>query len=438
MKNLFRIFLVAALLGATYSVALAQILPIEPLDRIVAIADEDVVLQSELDRAVNNVLVQYAQNPERLPPRDALEHQVLQRLIMQKLQLARAESSGIKVSDAEVDKMMGDIARENHLELSQLRGALEQQGLDYATFRKGIHDQLATQQLRQGILQGRVHVTDAEIDNLLKKGDMHTGQLHLAHILIALPDGATPDRIEKTHEKAEDVRRQVLGGLDFSAAAIRYSDAQNALEGGDLGWRGYDEVPPAFADAAQSLSDGEVSPVLRGPNGFHLIKLMGRRDTGTRMVTEYHARHIMIKPSELVTNQEAHQKIETIRSRIEAGEDFAKLAKEFSNDPVSANIGGDMGWFSAGAYGKRIDDVLASLSENQVSQPFETQGGGWHIMQLLGSRQEDRTEDATREQARQAIANRKADEEYESFLRQMRGESYVEIRLPGNPNVPQP
>lgn len=435
MKKPALFFAVVAVFALGTTNALAQVLPVEPLDGIVAIADEDVVLRSELDSAVNNVLAQYAQNPERLPPRDVLERQVLQRLIMQKLQITRATDSGIKVADAEVDRAIAGIAQDNRMDVSQLRMALQRQGADYEQFRKGVSDELTIQQFRQRVLQGRVHVTDAEIDNLLKNGNLRTGQLHLAQILVSVPDGATPEQIGTAQAKADDVRKQINEGLDFSAAAIRYSDAQNALEGGDLGWRGYDELPPAFAQAAETLGEGEVSPVMRGPNGFHLVKLVGKRDSATQMTTEYHARHIMIKVSELVSDEEAHEKIVTIRSRVEAGEDFATLAKEFSDDPSSANLGGDMGWFPEQGYGTRLGEILVGLSDNQISEPFRTEGG-WHIMQRLGTRTEDKTEESAREQARQTIANRKADEEYESFLRQMRGESYVEIRLPGGAATP--
>jgi peptidyl-prolyl cis-trans isomerase SurA len=434
MNKIASLFAVA-LFALGPAVSHAQILPVEPLDGIVAIADEDVVLRSELDRAVNNILAQYAQNPERLPPREVLERQVLQRLIMQKLQIARADDSGIKVADAEIDRTIAGIAQDNGMDVGRLRMALQSQGTDYEQFRTSVRDELLIRQLRQRVLQGRVHVTDAEIDNLLKSGNLRTGQLHLAQILVSLPDGATPEQIEAAQAKADDVRRQVIEGLDFSAAAIRYSDAQNALEGGDLGWRGYDELPPAFAQAAESLSEGETSPVMRGPNGFYLVQLVGKRDDANQLVTEFHARHIMIKPSELTTPEEAHEKIVTIRSRILAGEDFAALAKQYSEDPSSANLGGDMGWFAQEAYGTRLGEVLGTLDVDEISEPFQTEGG-WHIMQLLGTRAQDKTEETAREQARQTIAIRKADEEYESFLRQMRGESYVEIRLPGSPSTP--
>lgn len=425
--------LLAALLCLSATTSHAQILPVEPLDGIVAIADEEVVLQSELDRAVRNILAQYAQNPERLPPRPVLERQVLQRLVMQKLQITRAQDSGIKVPDAEVDRAIAGIAADNRMDVGQLRMALERQGADYEQFRTGVRDELTIQQFRQRVLQGRVHVTDAEIDNLLRNGGLQTGELHLAQILVSVPDGASPEQIDEAHAKAEDVRQQIVDGLDFAAAAIRYSDAQNALEGGDLGWRGRDELPPAFAQAAEMLSEGGVSPVMRGPNGFYLVKLVGARDQTPRVVTEYHARHIMVRPGELVSDEEAYEKIVTIRSRVLAGEDFAALAKEYSDDPSSANLGGDMGWFPEQGYGTRLGEIVTALADNEISEPFRTEGG-WHILQRLGTRTEDRTEESTREQARRILANRKADEEYESFLRQLRGESYVEIRLPGSPS----
>ncbi|HET6546107.1 MAG TPA: peptidylprolyl isomerase [Rhodanobacteraceae bacterium] len=430
MKNILTVAAFAFFAFASARPAIAQVLPSEPIDRIIAVVDQDVVLQSELDRAVKNVLAQYAKNPEQLPPRDALEHQVLERLIMQKLQLQRADDTGVKVSDAEVDQSLAQIAENNRMDVSQLRGAIEHQGLDYDQFRSDVRDQLIVQRLRQRVVQSRVQVSDAEVENMLKNGDLNQGQLHLGHILIAVPDGATPDVIEKARLKADDVRKQIDAGMDFSAAAIRYSDAQNALEGGDLDWRNYSELPPAFVDLAKKMQDGDVSPPLRGPNGFHIIKLIGKRDQAApQIVTEYHARHILIKINDLVSSDQAEQRIADIRKRIVGGEDFAKVAKEVSEDTATANLGGDMGWFPIDGYGTRVGEVIGQMKDNEVSQPFQTEVG-WHIVQLLGNRVQDKTTDLQRQQARQTLANRKAEEEYESFLRQIRGEAYIDVRLP--------
>ncbi|HNR92136.1 MAG TPA: peptidylprolyl isomerase [Dokdonella sp.] len=424
-------FVLAVLaLSMALPAAHAQLMPSEPLDGIVAVVDEDVILRSELERSVEAIITQYARNPQQLPPRAELERQVLDRLIMVKLQVDRADGTGIKLSDADVDQTITQIARQNRLDVGQLRQAVQQQGLSWEAFRKNVHDETIVQRLRQRVVQSRVQVSDTEIDLMLKNGGVSSLELHLGHILITLPDGATAGQIDVARAKAEDVSRQIAEGLDFTAAAIRYSDAQNALEGGDLGWRSANEVPPAFAEIAERLSPGETAAPVRGPNGFHIIKLVERRSGGQQLVTEYHARHILIKKTELVSNDQARSKIEDIRRRALAGEDFGTLAREYSEDAPTANIGGDMGWFVLNAYGTRVAEALQDNADGQISEPFETDVG-WHILQRIATRTEDRTNEAERDKARQTLGARKAEEEYESFLRQMRSEAFIDIRLPG-------
>ncbi len=410
--------------------AQAQLMTTDPLDGIVAIVDEDVILQSELDRQVNAITTQYAANPQQLPPRSVLERQVLDRLIMTKLQVERADSTGVKMSDAEVDQTVNQIAQQNRMDVSQLRQAVAQQGLGWDQFRSTVRDESLVQRLRQRVIMGRVQVSDTEIDLLLKNGGVKRGELHIGHIQITLPDGATPEQISAAQTKADDVVRQIQEGLDFTAAAIRYSDAPNALEGGDLGWRGYDEVPPAFAEIADKLQPGETGQPVRGPNGFHIIKLIEKRAAATELVTEYHARHIMIKKTEIVSGEQAQKTVEDIHRRLLAGEDFAKLAREFSEDGPTANLGGDMGWFALNGYGPRVGRVLEGLKDGELSEPFDSDAG-WHVLERLATRTQDRTVDAERDKARQTLGARKADEEYESFLRQLRSDAYIEIRLPG-------
>ncbi len=421
-------FLLAAL--GTSTVVRAQLLSKEPLDRIVAVAEDEVILQSELDRAVANVLAQYKNNPEQLPPRDVLDRQVLESLVMMRLQVQRAQSTGIRVSDADVDQAVEHVTSNNKITLSQLRSSLAQQGMSYEDFRKTLRDQLLVQRLQQRVVQSQVNVSDSEVDILLASNSLKSGEVHLQHILISLPDGADAKQIQTAHDKAEDVEKQIAGGMDFTAAAIRYSNAQDALQGGDLGWRRYDEVPEAFANLVEGMQPGEVSQAIRGPSGFHIVKLVDKRNDGKQVVTEYHAKHILIKADELVSSDEARKTITDIRHRIVDGhEDFATLAKKYSQDTTTAADGGDMGWFPIDQYGSRIASELTVLKKDELSQPFLSDAG-WHIMELLGTREQDRTEAMKREQARDVIRSRKSEEEYENFLRQMRSESYVEIRLP--------
>lgn len=409
--------------------ATAQSAPVVPLDRVVAVVDEGVVLQSELDREIDRVTKQFASNPQQLPPRDVLERQLLDRVILEKLQIARADSTGVKVSDAEVDQALTTIAQQNKMEVSQLRGAIERQGVDYDQFRKGVRDQLIVQRLRQRVSQSRVHISDAEVDSMIKNGNVHRGQINLGYIVINVPDGATPAQIDAARAKADEAKKQIDGGMDFAAAAIRYSNAENALQGGDLGWRSANELPPALVDAAEKLQDGQVSEPLRGPNGFHLIKLLGKRDGGAQMVTEYHARHILIKPSELVSSEQAEKAVAAARQRIVAGEDFAKAAKESSEDTATALLGGDLGWFSGDAYGSKVAEALQGMKKDEISEPLQTDAG-WHVLQLIDTRAADKAGELQRDQAKNILFQRKAEDEYQSFLRQMRSEAYVDIRLP--------
>ncbi len=407
----------------------AQMMPTEPLDSIVAVLDEDVILRSELDRAVGAVTAQYARNPEQLPPRATLERQVLDRLIMMKLQVARADSTGVKLSDAEIDQTVAQIAQQNRLDVGQLRQAVQQQGISWEQFRRNVHDETIVQRLRQRVVQSRVQVSDTEIELMLKNGGAQREEMHLGHILVSLPDSATPEQIAAAEAKAADVTRQIEGGLDFAAAAIRYSDAQNALDGGDLAWRSVDELPPAFVEIARKLQPGQTGAAVRGPNGFHIVKLIDRRAAAAQMVTEYHARHILIKTNEVVSSEQARTKIEGLRERALAGEDFEKLAKEFSEDGPTANIGGNLGWFQINGYGSSVAEALQSIADGQISEPFQTEIG-WHILQRLETRTEDRTAEVEKDKARQMLGARKADEEYEGFLRQIRSEAYIDIRLP--------
>ena len=425
----------ALLVPAMSSPVAAQAVASQPLDRIVAVVDEDVVLQSELDRQMQAVTAQYASNPQQLPPHDILERQLLDRLILQKLQVARADSTGVKVSDAQLDQALTQIASQNKMDVTQLRGAIESQGLSYTGFRDNVREQLIVQALRQRIAQSRVQVSDAEIDSLLKNGNLHPGQVHLGYIMINVPDGATPEQIDEARARADDVKRQIDGGMDFAAAAIRYSNAENALQGGDLGWRSANELPPAMIDAADKLHDGETSPPLRGPNGFHIVKLIGKRGGGSHVVTEYEASHILVKTSELVSNEQAKAKIEDIRRRVAGGEDFAVAAKNSSDDDATAALGGDLGWFVADAYGAKVADVVKTLKPGEISQPFET-NVGWHIMKLADTRETDKAGEMQRDEAKNMLFQRKAEDEYESFLRQIRSEAYVELRLPGSATTP--
>ncbi|MGP1665546.1 MAG: peptidylprolyl isomerase, partial [Rhodanobacter sp.] len=375
MKQLLASLLLALVIAAP---AHAQLLtPAAPasqsLDRIVALVDEDVILQSELNQAVQSVQQQYASNPGQLPPANVLQKQVLNRLVLMNLQIQKAEEQGIRVAQSEVDQAAANVAAQNKLSVDQLQAAVEQTGGSYAAFRRQLADQLLVQHLHQSVVRDSVAVTDSEIDNLLKSPTYRTGEAHLAHIQVSIPSGADAAIIQASAAKAQQALDAIKGGMDFNAAAIRYSDAQDALDGGDIGWRRMDEIPSAFADTLSTMKPGEVSTVLRGPTGFHILKLVDQRQPSKQIVTEFHARQILIKPSELVSPQQAEQKAQDLYNRItNKHEDFAKLAKEESKDDTTANAGGDMGWFAQDAWGSIVAKEITTLKDDQVSQPFQT------------------------------------------------------------------
>jgi peptidyl-prolyl cis-trans isomerase SurA len=442
MKKILILIAVLLLAAGTATTASAQLLsadsPPAPqqdatLDRIVAVVNDSVILQSELDQAMASVQHQYAGHPEQLPPPDVLKKQVLERLIMNKLQVQRAHDNGLRVSDDELDAAVAAVAKQNNMTVPQLQQAMVQNHVDYTAFRDNLRDQLLIQRLRQQVMQQSTQVSDAEIDNLLANPAFKAGEVHLAHIDVALPDGADAKAIAAGQAKADKIEADLKGGKDFSAEAISSSDASDALEGGDLGWHRVDELPAAFAAQVEQMQPGEVSQPLRTPGGFTIVKVVDKRGADAKqIVTEFHARHIMIKPNALVSEQDAQDKINAIYHEVVDGhKDFGALAKADSDDATNANIGGDMGWFMKDDWGTDIGNLVSSMQPGQVSQPFKSQDGSWHLIQLLGTRQADKTEDIQREQARQAIAARKGADAYEQFLRDMRSDAYIDIRLPG-------
>jgi peptidyl-prolyl cis-trans isomerase SurA len=408
-----------------------------PVDSIVAVVDEDVILRSELDRAVGNILAQYASQPGQLPPRDVLERQVLDRLIVMRLQLVRATESGVRVSDAELEQAVASVAQRNGLGPDQLRQRLAADGISYEEFRGSLREEMLLERLRQGFVQSRVQVSEAEIDQHLATRSTDGAEIRLANILVALPDGATPEQIATAKQKIDGIRAVIARGeLDFAAAAIRYSDAQNALDGGELGWRTYDAIPPAFAALLRQMQPGQITEAVRGPNGYQIVQLVETRQAGPQTLEEFHAQGLLIRITPTRPDDAARQKAEDLRARIAAGEDFAAIARAESDDTVSRGDGGDMGWFPVGAWGSAVAAQLQALADGELSQPFRSEVG-WHVIRRLGTRQSDVTEKNRRNQAREQITQRKAEEEYERFLRQLRSEAFVESRL-GAPAAPSP
>lgn len=421
--------LLAAMLGTPVHAQLA--VPVTPVESVVAVVEEDVILRSELERAMANITSQYADRRDQLPPQAALERQVLERLILLRLQVQRAREMGVRVPDAEVEEAMRRIAGQNNISIEQMRAQLAADGIDMPEFAQSLRDEMVVQRLRQQVVQSRVQVSETEIDILLASDSQQGGRVRAANILVALPDGATPEQIQLAKTKIDGVRGLIARGeMGFQAAAIRYSDAPNALEGGDLGFRRLDEMPPLFASMLESMQPGDVSEAVRGPGGYHLLQLVERADDGPQQLTEYNARHIMVRINEVVSREDARTRIDALLARIRGGEDFAEVARAESQDAATRNQGGDMGWFPANAWGEAIGQAVLTLKDGEISEPFAS-GSGWHILQRLGTREQDITDRVRRDEARETIGRRKAEDEYERFLRQLRDEAYVETRLAG-------
>ena len=403
----------------------------QPIERIAAVVDEDVVLQSELDLAMRNIQAQYAGNEAQLPPRAVLERQVLERLVLTRLQVERARSQGIRPSDQEINQAVSAIAQQNGLSVDGLRQRLASDGMSFDDFRRSLGDEITLQRLRQNFAQSRINVSEAEVDAALSQ-QANSTQYHLAHILVGLPEGATAEQIATGQSKIDGIKSVIeRGELTVSAAAVRYSDSPNALEGGDLGWRSLDEIPSAFAQTITALSPGQMLGPIRGPSGFQLLQLVDTRSSdaaaGTQTVTEYHARHILARVNDRQDEATARARIDTLRARIAGGADFQDVAREGSEDNNTRGQGGDLGWFPADAFGADFGSQVTALADGGVSQPFRSDAG-WHIVQRVAQRQTDLTNENRRAQVRETIGRRKLEEEFNRYLQELRGEAYVVFR----------
>jgi len=400
----------------------------ETIDRIVALVEEDVILQSELDEAIETIEQQVRARGENLPPRSVMEEQVLERLIVQRLQLQRAEQGGIRVSDADVDNALNRVAQQNRLSLTELRDALESDGIDFSEFRREIRNEIMVSRMQQRIVESMDEISETEVDIMLASERFSGQEYLLSQIVITVPESASPAEVRQAESRIAQIYDQLDEGMAFSAAAISYSQAPDALEGGDVGWRSASALPRVFAEAIEGTQPGQVTEPLRTPAGFVILKIRDVREAGAMMVEEYRARHLLISPSELLTPEQAREEIQDLRQRVEQGEDFAKLAREYSDDSSTANIGGMMEWFPPGSEGRHIQQVVETLEPGELSEPFQS-AQGWHLIKLLDVRQTDRGEDIRRAQAREMLREQKSQEELDRFMREMRNESFVEIRL---------
>ncbi len=402
------------------------------LDRVVAIVNDNVVTTSELNDQIEMISERLKEQRTALPPADVLRKQVLDRLIVQEVQLQRASRVGIKVSDEQLNAAMSDIAQRNKITLADLPRALAQQGVDYAGYRENMRKEIALSGLRQRDVLAKINVTPRELDQFierLKKMPSETAEYNVSHILIAVPQDASQAQVDEFAKRAQDIYERARGTEDFGRLAVAYSNSQTALEGGSLGWRKGPELPTFFAEEIVKLKPGQISPPMRTPSGFHLIKLNEQRSTaGSPLVEQTHARHILIKPNELQDDATVKQKLTAIRERILKGEEFAAFASSMSEDPGSSVNGGDLGWNGPGTFVPEFDATMNALKDNEMSEPIRTQFG-WHLIQVLGRRSFDTTEESMRQRAFQQLRESKADEETELWLRRLRDEAFVDTSI---------
>lgn len=401
------------------------------LDRIAAVVNDGVVLESDVDDQMKEVTARLQAENMTLPPDSVLRKQVLDRLILQRIELQQAKRDGIAISDDQLNAALEDVAKRNHIAFSDLPTALASQGIDYASYREQMRQQLTIGLLRQRDVLQQIVVTPREIDQFLAK---QTGQpsaneeYNVSHILIAVPPNATPAQLTQAQQRAEDVYRRASKGEDFGKLAVAYSNSEDALEGGSLGWRKGAELPTFLTSTIMSLKPGQVAAPLRTPTGFHIVRLNQVRNAEAKdIVEQVHVRHILLKTNALQDDATVRQRLEQIRERVLSGkETFAVAAAAASQDPGSASQGGDLGWQSPDAYDPTFSAAIAKLKVGEISQPFKTRYG-WHIAELLGQRHYDETQEVKRMNAMEAIRASKADEETELWLQRLRDDAYVKV-----------
>ncbi len=423
-----RPLLAAGLLAAAATLAAA----VKPLDQIVAVVNDDVITLSELDARLQEMLAQLEQKgATNLPPLKILREQVLERMISKRLQLQTAERLGLQVDDDTVTKAIANIAETNHITLLQLREVLERDGINFTLFREQLREDILINRLKQKEVINRIVITDQDIDNFLARelgSQRQRSAVHLQHILIATPEGASPEDVQAAKTKAQTVYEELKQGADFGELAMRESDGRQALEGGELGWIETSRIPSLFTQLVDELEPGAVSEPIRNASGFHIVKLVEVKGGQRLIVNQTHARHILINTNEIVSDREAKQRLETLRERIVNGDSFEALARSHSDDKASAIRGGDLGWTSPGDLVPQFEEQMDALQLGQISEPFKTQFG-WHIVQPLERRQHDNTQEALRNSARQAIQKQKSEEAIDLWLRRLRDEAYVEEML---------
>lgn len=406
----------------------------EPLtaDRIVAVVNDEVITLIELRQRLDLALNQLRRQGTSLPPRDVLERQMLERMVTEKIQLQNAREIGLRIDDAQLEGALQRIAANNKMNLSEFRQALAKDGIEYASFREDIRDEMLIARLREREVQSKIAVSESEIDNYLNEEAKQAGgneEYEVAHILLRAPESASPDQLQRLRAKADQILERLRQGEDFAKLAAAYSDAPDGLQGGNLGMRPLERLPSIFAEEVGKLKAGELAPILRSANGFHIVKLVAKRGGGAAAppVQQTHARHILIRVNEVVSESEARRKLVDLRDRIKHGTRFEELARLYSQDG-SASKGGDLGWIYPGDTVPPFERAMNQLKPGEVSEPVQTPFG-FHLIEVLERRVQDVSSERQRAQARQVLRERKMDEAYQDWLRQARDRAYVELRL---------
>ena len=402
--------------------------PVEA-DRIIAVVNSEVITLNELRQRLDSVVSQLRRQGTPLPPADVLEKQMLERMVVDKVQDQFAKENGIRIEDAQLDMALNRIAANNKMTLAQFRQALEKDGIAFAKFREEIRQEITVSRLREREVDAKLLVSEGEIDNYLAGASAggSAEEYQVAHILVRSPESASPEQLQKLKAKAEQILDRLKRGEDFAQVAAAYSDAPDALQGGNLGFRPLDRMPNIFAETVQKMQPSQLSPVIRSPNGFHIVKLVAKKGGASiPAVQQTHARHILIKVNEVVSEAEAKRKLQAVKERLDHGGDFAELARLYSQDG-SAPKGGDLDWLYPGDTVPEFERAMDALKVGEVSQPVQSMFG-WHLIQVLERRVQDVSQDRQRAIARNALRERKSDEAYQDWLRQLRDRAYVEYR----------
>ena len=400
----------------------------EVLDQVVAIVDDDIVMASELRERIAAVNESIATRGIQAPPEDQLIRETLDRLILENIQLQKGQRVGVRISDAQLNSAMQRIAAQNRMTLDQVRQALEQQGQSYGAMREQVRREMIIQRVQGGNVNQRIQITDQEVDNFLATEEgqkMAQPEYHIVHALLAIPPDASAAEVASAEAHVEKLAKRIRNGESFEGV-VSSSTGQYAFSGGDLGWRKLDDLPSLFSDVAPGLAAGQTADPIRSDSGYHLIYMAEKRG-GEQVVAQTEARHILIKSSEIMTDEQARELVVELRARAESGEDFGELAREYSEDIGSAAEGGELGWTSPGQMVPEFDKAMAATAVDQISEPVKTQFG-WHIIQVEGRRQQDMTSEAIRAQAMNYLHDRKYQEELDAWLRQIRDEAFVDIK----------